>query len=30
VSALGLRLEPTKASVQQLVVDSVEKAPTEN
>lgn len=30
VNALGLRLEPTKASVQQLVVDSMEKAPTEN
>jgi uncharacterized protein (TIGR03435 family) len=30
VNALGLRLESTKASVQQLVVDSAEKAPTEN
>ncbi|HEY4380591.1 MAG TPA: TIGR03435 family protein, partial [Acidobacteriaceae bacterium] len=30
VQALGLRLEPTKASVQQLVVDNVLKAPTEN
>jgi uncharacterized protein (TIGR03435 family) len=30
VNALGLRLEPTKASVVQLVVDSMEKAPTEN
>jgi uncharacterized protein (TIGR03435 family) len=30
VNALGLRLEPSKASVQQLVVDSAEKAPTEN
>jgi uncharacterized protein (TIGR03435 family) len=30
VNALGLRLESSKASVQQLVVDSMEKAPTEN
>jgi uncharacterized protein (TIGR03435 family) len=30
VNALGLRLEPTKAAVEQLVVDSMEKAPTEN
>jgi uncharacterized protein (TIGR03435 family) len=30
VQALGLRLEATKASVQQLVVESMEKAPTEN
>ena len=30
VQELGLRLEATKASVRQLVVDSMEKAPTEN
>jgi uncharacterized protein (TIGR03435 family) len=30
VNALGLRLEPSKASVQQLVVDSMEKTPTDN
>lgn len=30
VNALGLRLEPTKASIERLTVDSMEKAPTEN
>src|ERR1017187_1731791 len=30
VQALGLKLEPSKAAIQQLVVDSMEKAPTEN
>ena len=30
VEKLGLRLEPRKAPVEQLVVDSVEKTPTEN
>ncbi|HEX9198864.1 MAG TPA: TIGR03435 family protein [Acidobacteriaceae bacterium] len=30
VEKLGLKLEPRKAPVQQLVVDSAEKAPTEN
>ena len=27
---LGLKLEPRKASVDQVVVDKMEKAPTEN
>ena len=30
VQALGLKLEPGKADIQQLVVDSMEKTPTEN
>ena len=30
VQALGLKLEQRKAPVEQLVVDSVEKTPTEN
>jgi uncharacterized protein (TIGR03435 family) len=30
VQKLGLKLEPRKAKVEQMVVDSVEKAPTEN
>jgi uncharacterized protein (TIGR03435 family) len=30
VEKLGLRLEPRKAPVEQLVVDSAEKMPTEN
>ena len=30
VEKLGLKLEPRKANVEQLVVDSVEKTPTEN
>jgi len=30
VAALGLKLEPGKAMVQQLVVDRAEKTPTEN
>jgi uncharacterized protein (TIGR03435 family) len=30
VEALGLKLEPRKAVIEQLVVDHVEKAPTEN
>jgi len=30
VQKLGLKLEPRKANVEQLVVDSAEKAPTEN
>jgi uncharacterized protein (TIGR03435 family) len=30
VQALGLKLEPRKATVEQLIVDHVEKAPTEN
>ena len=30
VQALGLKLEPGKAPVERLVVDHVEKAPSEN
>jgi len=30
VKKLGLRLEPRKAPVEQIVVDHAEKAPTEN
>jgi uncharacterized protein (TIGR03435 family) len=30
VAKLGLKLEPSKAMVKILVVDSVEKSPTEN
>jgi uncharacterized protein (TIGR03435 family) len=30
VQALGLKLEPRKATIEQLIVDHVEKAPTEN
>jgi uncharacterized protein (TIGR03435 family) len=30
VNKLGLKLEPRKASVQELVIDHIEKAPTEN
>jgi uncharacterized protein (TIGR03435 family) len=30
VQALGLKLEPRKATVEQLIIDHVEKTPTEN
>jgi uncharacterized protein (TIGR03435 family) len=30
VKKLGLKLEPSKAQVEQLIVDHVEKSPTEN
>jgi uncharacterized protein (TIGR03435 family) len=30
VEALGLKLDPRKAPVQQVIVDHAEKAPTEN
>jgi len=30
VEKMGLRLEPRKAPVEQLIVDSAEKMPTEN
>jgi uncharacterized protein (TIGR03435 family) len=30
VAALGLKLEPGKATLQQLIVDHTEKSPTEN
>ncbi|MFZ0961971.1 MAG: TIGR03435 family protein, partial [Terriglobia bacterium] len=30
VKKLGLKLEPRKAPVEQLVIDHVEKTPTEN
>jgi uncharacterized protein (TIGR03435 family) len=30
VQSMGLKLESRKAMVEQLIVDSIEKAPTEN
>jgi uncharacterized protein (TIGR03435 family) len=30
VQAMGLKLEPRKAMVDQLIVDHIEKTPTEN